>query len=126
MKVITSRIGYQRQSILQFFIFKMVAIRHVGFVWRIYLYHLRRVLMVFIIVQNLVVINAAVSITGYESFNIPCVWLENAHSRPKIGVSGDFTLKWGTIITKHPKGTSLFGTASSSLFCVKIDAVFLE
>jgi len=22
----------------------------------------------------------------YESFNIPCIWLENAYSRPKIGV----------------------------------------
>ena len=43
--------------------------------------------MVFIVVQNLVVINAAVSIIDYmKGFNIPCIWLENAYSRPKIGV----------------------------------------
>jgi len=32
---------------------------------------------------KLFVINAAVSIIAYESFNLPCVWLENGYSRPK-------------------------------------------
>jgi len=56
-----------------------------------YLDRPQRVLgVVFIVVQNLVVINAAVSIIGYEIFNIPCIWLENAIHAPKFGYWGDF------------------------------------
>jgi len=44
-------------------------------------------LVIFITVQNLVGIDAVVSITCM--FLISRVWLENAYSRPKIGALGD-------------------------------------
>ena len=56
-----------------------------------------------IVVQNLVEIDAVVSIT----------WLENTYSRPKNwGFRGISPLKWGAMSTKPPKGTSLRESAS--------------
>jgi len=58
----------------------MAAVRHLGFVWDIFGPFIRRVLVVSIIVQNLVVIGAVVL---YESFDNWRIWLENAYSGPQ-------------------------------------------
>jgi len=56
-------------------------------------------------VQNLVGIDTVVSI--YTSFTISRLGLENAYSRPKIGVFGDLTPLMGNYLIVTPKGTVL-------------------
>jgi len=71
----------------------MAAVRHLGFIGGISgpLTKSKSYLVVFVFVQKLVVIDAAVSIIGlYESFNILCVWFENAYSRPQNWSLGIF------------------------------------
>jgi len=70
-------------------------------------------LMVSIVVQNLVKINAVVSITCSFGLKTPI------HA-PKLGFSGDFTPKMGSNVNETPKGTSLREFASFEPSVVKI------
>jgi len=63
---------------------------------------------VFIIVQNLVVIDAVVLIIVYEGFNILRVLFENAYSRTQDRVLGRLTPKWAALSTT-PQGHILMG-----------------
>ena len=64
-----------------------------------YLNHPRRgYLEVFIVLQSLVGIDAVVSIIC--NFYILRVWLENAHSRPKIGIKKNPQLKQIVVLVR--------------------------
>jgi len=65
----------------------MAVIRHLEFVLCVRITH-KGPLVVFIVVQNLVGIDAVVLIICM--FFISHIWLENAYLRPKIGVFGGF------------------------------------
>jgi len=86
----------------------VAAVRRLGFAVRVFGPPNEEHLVVFIIVQNLVVIDAGVSIICM--FLISRVWLENACSRCKIGLffGGDLPPKWGAISTE-PKRHILSG-----------------
>ena len=63
-------------------------------------------LVVFITVQNLVGIDAAVSIICMF-FDFTSLAGERLFMPPKLDFLGDLTPKWGDLSTKPPKGTSL-------------------
>ena len=75
-------------------------------------------LMVSIIVQNLVEIDAVVSNMKLSIF---CPFgLKTPIHAPKMGVSGDFTPKMGNNVNETPKGTFLRESASLEPSSVKI------
>ena len=84
--------------------FNMAAARHLGFVVLVWTTH-KEHLVVFIVVQNLVGIDAVVSIICMFSD------FENAYPRPQNKGFGDMTPKLGDISTK-PQGTCLGGKTS--------------
>ena len=98
------------RDMADFQFFKMAAVRHLGFVLRVGTTH-EEYLLVFVTVQNLVVIGAVISI--YANFNILHVKLENACSCPQNrAFSGILPPKWEAVCTRPPKGTSLGGNTS--------------
>jgi len=55
------------------------------------------------------------------------VWLENAYSRPKTGVTRVFhSPKWGAISTKPPKGTSAGRNGSSGVLIMSVSSIVPE
>jgi len=74
-------------------VFKMAAVRHLGFVGRILGPSTMTIWWFLLVVQNLVEINAVFSII--YNFQYFAVWLENAYSRPKVWVLGGLHPKNG-------------------------------
>ena len=75
--------------------------------------------MVSIVVQNLVEIDAVVSITWNFQYFARLAW-KRLFTPQKLGFSGDFTPEMRSNVNKTPKGTSLRESASFEPSSVKI------